>query len=378
MQVQIREMLPNERATVESLFARNLNFIDRIVFQISFEDTLKRAHRQRGATLVAETDGRIVGSVSVKIESVQGKPTGFIDALISDRDHRGKGVGKSLVSSASSWLEERGCGIIYATADRYNSPSWNIFVHLGFSVYEFPEQLRDYGVSFLRLWLVEFYFIAFGTFFLRRTREENRLRETHETWHIIIAWLGVSLGWWIPVLLTGRPFMLLPFYSAVVAISILAHELSQKLAAKRFGLETTFRVWESGLLFSILLGTVGSFFPAYGSTYVSKLDWRYEHKKKENGVLYAAGPVASLILAYSFRLLTVFMGNVLLTATAKAGFTMNFLMVLFNLIPVQAAGGIVWDGKKILTWNKMVWLLLTLSTALLLTIDQLLLAQRGI
>jgi len=371
-------MLPNERTIVESLFAKSLNLIDRIVFQISFEAALKRAQRQQGAALVAELDGRIVGSVSVKIESILGKPTGFIDALMSDKDYRGKGVGKSLVSSASSWLEERGCGVVYATADRYNSPSWNIFIHQGFSVYEFPEQLRDYGLSFLRLWLVEFYFLAFGTFFLRRTREENRRRETDETWHLTIAWLGVSLGWWIPVLLTGRPFSFLPFYSAVLGISILAHELSQKLVAKRFGLETTFRVWESGLLFSILFGMVGSFFPAYGSTYVRKLDWRYEHKKKENGVLYAAGPVASLILAYSFRLLTVFTEGILLTATAKVGFTINFLMVLFNLIPVRAAGGIVWDGKKILTWNKMAWLLLTLSTALLLTVDQLLLAYKGI
>jgi GNAT superfamily N-acetyltransferase len=372
-------MLPNERTIVESIFARSLNLINRIVFQISFEDALRKAKRQKGATLVAELDGQIVGCVSVKIESIRGKPTGFIDALAADKDHRGKGVGKSLVSSASSWLEERGCGDIYATADRYNSPSWNIFVHLGFSVYDFPRQLRDYGLSFLRLWLVEFYFLAFGTFFLRRAQQkEEKPRKTHETRHFAVAWLGVSLGLWIPVILTGKPFSLLPLYSAVTAISILAHELSQKLAARRFGLETTFRIWESGLFVSILFGAVGSFFPAYGSTYVRKLDYRYEHSRKENGVFYATGPVASLILAYCFRLLTVFTGDILLTAAAKVGFTVNFLMVLFHLIPVQAAGGIVWDGKKILTWNKIVWLLLTLGTALLLAVDQLVLAYRGI
>jgi hypothetical protein len=53
-------------------------------------------------------------------------------------------------------------------------------------------------------------------------------------------------------------------------------------------------------------------------------------------------------------------------------------MVFFNLIPVQAAGGIVWDGKKIFTWNKKAWLLLTLSVALLLAVNQLLLVYRGI
>ncbi|MBS7635637.1 hypothetical protein KEJ34_09230 [Candidatus Bathyarchaeota archaeon] len=55
------------------------------------------------------------------------------------------------MDGAISWLEERGCEVIYATADRYNSPSWNTFIHRDFHLYETPQQIRDYGLSFLSL-----------------------------------------------------------------------------------------------------------------------------------------------------------------------------------------------------------------------------------
>ncbi|MGQ9597587.1 MAG: hypothetical protein ACUVQY_00485 [Thermoproteota archaeon] len=41
MQVMVREMQPNEKEDVERLFARSLGIIDRIVFQISFEEARK-------------------------------------------------------------------------------------------------------------------------------------------------------------------------------------------------------------------------------------------------------------------------------------------------------------------------------------------------
>ncbi len=70
--------------------------------------------------------------------------------MVTDKEFRGRGVGKSLVDGAISWLEGRGCEVIYTTADRYTSPSWNIF-HRDFHLYEVPQQIRDYGLSFLRL-----------------------------------------------------------------------------------------------------------------------------------------------------------------------------------------------------------------------------------
>ncbi len=371
MQVLVREMLPNEKGDVEKLFGRSLGIVDRIVFQLSFEDALKSAQKQSGGTLAAEYDGKIVGSVSMRVQLIRGKQTGFIEALVTDRELRGKGIGGSLVDGAISWLEKHGCEVIYATADRYNSPSWNMFIHRGFHLYEIPQQLRDYGLNFLRLWLGEFHFMGFGQFFLRRDKEPKKPRETGEAWHWLAALLGVSIMWWIQILRSRGSLTLVLTLFAVVAISLLAHELSQKLAARRLGLETTFKAWGPGLLLGWLLALVGGFFLGYGSTYVKQLDWWYEHKKEKTGIIFALGPLVSLALAFAFWTLTIFTTSSLLMASGKVGYTINLVIVIFNLIPIQAAGGFVWDGKKILAWNKTIWATLVITTSALIILDAL-------
>jgi GNAT superfamily N-acetyltransferase/Zn-dependent protease len=369
MQVLVREMQPEEKADVEGLFGRSLGLVDRLVFLLSFEDALKSSRKQSGGSLVAEHDDRLVGSASVRTQVMAGRRAGFIDALVTDSEARGRGIGGLLVDGTISWLEERGCEVIYATADRYNSPSWNLFVHRGFSVYELPQQVGDHGLSFLRLWLAEFHFLGYGTFFLRRERENDKPREVGEWWHFMAAWLGVSFALSMQALRTGWPLSLLPLFFAVAGLSLLAHELPQKLVGRRLGLETTFKAWGSGILFGSLLAAVGSFFPAYGSTYVEQLDWWYEPREKWTGIFFAVGPSVSLALAFAFWAVSLFASNGLFSASGRVGYTMNLVIVIFNLIPVQAAGGLVWDGKKILMWNKAAWLMLFAGAAALFVLD---------
>jgi len=364
-------MQPNEKEEVEKLLARSLGIIDRIIFQLSFEDAQRSACKKSGGTLTAEYDDKVVGAVSMRIQLIRGKRVGYIDALVTDKELRGRAIGKSLVDGAISWLEEHGCEVIYATADRYNSPSWNMFIHRGFHLYEIPQQLRDYGLNFLRLWLGEFHFIGFGTFFLRRDREQRRRGETGEAWHLLAALLGVSIVWWIQILRSQGSLTLAPTLFAVVVVSLLAHELSQKLVARSLGLETTFKAWGSGILLGCLLAVVGGFFPAYGSTYVKQLDWWYEPKRDRIGIIFAVGPLVSLALALAFWALPTLTTSSLLVASAKVGYAINLVIVVFNLIPIQAAGGFVWDGKKILVWNKTIWATLVIATSALIILDAL-------
>jgi len=368
MQVFVREMLPDEKEAVEKLFARSLGIVDRIVFGLSFESAQNSAKKQNGGTLVGEYDGRIVGAVTMKIQRMKGELAGFVDALVADKEHRGKGIGTSLVEHAVTWLEERGCKTIYATADRYNSPSWNTFIHKGFSVYEIPQQLRDLGLSFLWLWLVEFHFLGFGTFFLRKKQGLHKSYETGEAWHLAAAVLGVSIAWWIQPLIKGVPLLLFPLLFAVIAISILGHELSQRLVCRKFALQATFKAWGSGILLNLLFGIGGGFFPVFGSTYVKQIDWKYKPKDK-TGIMFAVGPAVSLVFALVFWFLYVFSDHELLSSSARVGYILNLMIVIFNLLPIQGAGGFVWDGKKILNWNRNAWLLLFAATLVLIAVD---------
>jgi len=366
----VREILPGEEKAVRELFKRSLGPIDRLFFLLAFRDALRSALEQRGTCLVVVSNGRVVGSVSLRILSYAEKRLGLIDAIVADRGFRGRGIGKSLLDGALSWFKERGCEAIYATADRYNSPSWNMFIHRGFSTYEFPGQLRDLGLNFIRLWFSEFYFVAVGNFFLKKASGEERPREAGEAWHFLTAWLGLALIWWILAIRGGASFVLVPLIFAVAGLSLFAHELVHKLAASRFGLETTFKAWDSGLLFSSLLAVfLGAFFPAYGSTYIKQAGWRYDSKPREMGLIYGGGPTISSVLAALFWALSTLGGNELLVAMGRVGYVTNLVFVILNLIPIQAAGGFAWDGRKVFTWNKIVWSLLTLGLALLILID---------
>lgn len=371
-EISVREMLHGEESKVRDFFEENLGVIDRIIFPLAFRDALKSAARQLGTTLLALSNGEIVGSVSLRIVVYSEKRIGLIDAIVTDKNLRGRGIGKSLLDEALSWFEKKGCEIIYATADRYNSPSWNMFVHKGFSPQEIREQLRDLGLNFIRLWFTEFYIIGGGTFFLKKTSEKERQTEAGEGWHFLIAWLGFAFISWMMAFRHGPSFYT-PLALSVAGLSLVTHELAHKLVANHLGLKTTFKAWDSGIIFgSFLAAILGALYPAYGSTYIKQVDWRYDPKQREIGLIYAAGPIASFVLAALFWASLPYFSNELLVMIGKMGYVTNYVLVLFNLIPIQAAGGFAWDGRKIYTWNKIVWTLLVIALALLILADRIL------
>ncbi|MGB9915694.1 MAG: GNAT family N-acetyltransferase [Candidatus Bathyarchaeales archaeon] len=92
-------MQPAEKVAVKKLFSSSLGIIDRIVFKLSFDGAQKSALRQSGGTLIAEYYGKIVGAVSMRIQSIKAAQAGFIDALVVAKELRGRAIGKLLVAA---------------------------------------------------------------------------------------------------------------------------------------------------------------------------------------------------------------------------------------------------------------------------------------
>jgi Zn-dependent protease/GNAT superfamily N-acetyltransferase len=371
-EILVREMLSGEEDKVRDFFEGNLGVIDRVFFLLAFRDALKSAPKQLGTSLVAVFDGEIVGSVSLRIVVYAGKRIGLVDAIVADKEFRGKGIGKSLLDEALSWFEKKDCEIICATVDRFNSPSWNMFIHKGFSSYGLREQFRDLGLSFIRLWSTEFYIVGGGTFFLKKTDGKDKQKEVGEGWQFLVGWLGLALVLWMMAFRQGASLDI-PAVLGVAGLGFFTHELAHRLVARRFGLETIFKAWDSGIFFGWLLAVIlGALYPAYGSTYIKQVDWRYDPEQEAMGLIYVAGPTVSLVLATLFWVSSLYLNDGFLVTIARMGYVTNFVLVMFNLIPIQAAGGFAWDGRKIYTWNRTVWALLVIALTLLILGDRLL------
>jgi GNAT superfamily N-acetyltransferase len=215
----VREMDPSEKDATKALF-KQLNPVERLMFVLIFNDIQKAAAKHAGCCLVAVTGGTIVGTISLHLKEIAGKKCGFIDALIADKTHRGQGISKMLIDRSLAWCEQNGCQNIFATADRYNSRSWNMFIHKGFSLYETTRQIQDFGAGFLKLWNAEGYYIGFGTFFLKKDVGDTKPKQTRSAFHFLAAWGWMTLVWWIISFQGGISFERLPAYLVIIGITL--------------------------------------------------------------------------------------------------------------------------------------------------------------
>ncbi len=355
----VRNIQPGEDEAVWEV-AKTLSIFERYYFYYLTYKTHKTD------ALVAVDGEKIVGCVIPIVATITGEKVGIVEGIFVDRNVQGKGVGKALVDATLSHFQKEGCKTNYVIVDRFNSPSWNMFLHNGFTPFEFNMQFKVFGWKTLSLWWINDYFWAPGCFILRKTgKASQRVREVGDGWHFLIAWLGFSLI--ILVAGTGLDYPLLgsiPLILGVVGVSIFAHELSHKLVANSLGLKTVFKVWESGLVFSVLLALLGGLYPSYGSTFIKQKDWPYNKNIKEMGLIYSVGPVISLVLASCFLALAHWANTEWLIALGTVGFLVNSALVFFNLIPIFPFTPL--DGGKIFLWNKIIWSLLAIWFALLL------------
>ncbi len=354
----VRNVQPGEDKAVWKV-ARTLGIMERYFFYYLGYKTHKTE------ALVAVDEERIVGCVIPSVTTLAGEKIGSVYLIFVDRNVQGKGVGKVLVDAALSHLQKAECQTLYYVVDRFNSPSWNMAVHHGFDLFEFKEQIRVFGWKILSLWRVTDYFFSPGTFILRKTGKESQIaREAGAGWHFLLAWLGFSFVLWMESIRQDALWLnSVPFVLGVVGVSVFTHELSHKLVANSFGLKTIFKVWESGLVFSAFLALLGALLPFYGSTFIKQKDWAYNKDVRRMGLIYMVGPIVSLVLASFFLALAHWANTEWLVALGTVGFRANFVIALFNLIPIFPFA--CFDGRKIFLWNKIVWSLLVIVFILL-------------
>lgn len=162
---------------------------------------------------------------------------------------------------------------------------------------------------------------------------------------LIKAWVAISLAFAIlfeDFDLSSKFITFFTMASLSVGLGFIAHEMAHKVVAQRFGCFAEFRAWNTMLILAIVMSFFGFIIAAPGAVMISG-----PAGKGRNGKISIAGPIANLVIAIFFLSLLIIPVTGTLLNIAKYGFMINIWLVLFNLIPFW-----MFDGKKVLDWNK--------------------------
>lgn len=165
------------------------------------------------------------------------------------------------------------------------------------------------------------------------------------------AWGAISIAF--AILFGGlesfSSFMISFLIAALtVGIGFIAHELSHKIVAQKFGCWAEFRSFDQMLVLAILVSFFGFVIAAPGGVMI-----KGHITKKQNGKISSAGIIANLVIALGFMLLGFAAFNPIMQKISAYGIFINSLLALFNLIPIMN-----FDGRKVLQWNRVFYSIL--------------------
>jgi Zn-dependent protease len=186
---------------------------------------------------------------------------------------------------------------------------------------------------------------------------------------LFVAWMAIAVSFTIinitpygilgPVSAINPVTALIYFGIALLTVGIgfILHEMAHKFVAIRFGYWAEFVKDNTMLLIAVVMAAlVGFVFAAPGATVIYSPEGR-GLTKEQNGIISAAGPVMNLVLCVLFAALFFLAGKTgLIAMIGLAGVQINAMIAAFNLLPVS-----VLDGRKILAWNFVVFLVLIVA-----------------
>ncbi|MDF7801557.1 GNAT family N-acetyltransferase [Pontiellaceae bacterium B1224] len=123
--------IPAMAELLHELFAVEVDFSPHYPTQVrGLELLLKREH---AVIFVADTGDQLIGmcTVQIHVSTAKGNEVGIVEDVIIDVDHRGKGIGSTLLRKLEEWASERGLTRLQLQADRDNHPALGFYRRQG-------------------------------------------------------------------------------------------------------------------------------------------------------------------------------------------------------------------------------------------------------
>ncbi|TFG05776.1 MAG: GNAT family N-acetyltransferase [Promethearchaeota archaeon] len=144
MNITIRHAELEDLATIRTLMSQLYEYYGQSFNEKRFEWGIKRRltdRLQKEGILIAEKDQKIIGMIVAEILiNPVGVGEGHITAIVTDKEHRDKGIGKELVTKSIEHLEEMGAEVIRLDLEEAHVKMLEYFKDMGFqSVYRVLE-----------------------------------------------------------------------------------------------------------------------------------------------------------------------------------------------------------------------------------------------
>jgi Zn-dependent protease len=157
-------------------------------------------------------------------------------------------------------------------------------------------------------------------------------------------------------------FIFMTLSLVTVGAGFVLHEMGHKVAAIYYGAYARFQMWTQGLVFMIITALWGFLFAAPGAVYI----YAPNITKRENGIISITGPIVNFLIMLIFFAFSFLMPRNLYFSfdlsflrflfvngafeVWRFGAYINFILAMFNMLPVFPL-----DGSKIFGWSKLAW-----------------------
>lgn len=180
-----------------------------------------------------------------------------------------------------------------------------------------------------------------------------------EIHHLLRAWFAITLAFAIAMssgkildVIFGVNFVIA---AITVGLGFIAHELGHKFLAQKYHCFAEFRANNIMLILAVLISFTGVILAAPGAVMIAgNIDY------KKNGKISAAGPAMNILLALLFLGL-YFISEGILALVGYYGMMINSWLAMFNLLPFA-----MFDGIKIMKWDRVIYGIMIGSAAILL------------
>ena len=171
-------------------------------------------------------------------------------------------------------------------------------------------------------------------------------RDLLKAWAAISFAFAIAFGGGLQSLFADlRFFLSFAVAGLTVGIGFIAHELSHKVTALKYGCKAEFRSFDNMLMLAIVFSFFGFILAAPGGVFI-----KGHVTKEQNGKISAAGILANIVVALLFIILAYSFPFTAVKIVSAYGVLINSWLAIFNLLPF-----LNFDGTKVMAWNKLAW-----------------------